>query len=156
MSKQDKKFDYWDSVEQWPRWLRGDCPWFWKTCLGWWACCWLGYHLRVSSSMHSPSINDVDVITCWLSVVRCALALPKESDNWRRSTIFQTLTKISDKNYRVKICSSWINVIDANMGLNLGWMMFPILNHIKCLWRRGCLVRGRSEEVVIVPFGTWE
>ena len=46
----------------------------------------LGYH----SSMHPPSINDVDGIICRFSVLRCVLAQPKESGNWRRSTIFQT------------------------------------------------------------------
>ena len=63
-----------------------------------------------------PSIDDVDGITCWLSAMKCSLAQPKKSDDSRRSTIFQTLTKISDKNYRVIINSgSYVNVGASNM-----------------------------------------
>ena len=66
--------------------------------------------------MHPPSIDDVDGITCRLSVVRCALAQPKESDDCRRSTIFQTLTAISDKSCRVIIDSeSCVNAVASNM-----------------------------------------
>jgi len=56
-------------------------------------------------SMHSPSVDYVDKITCHLNVVRCALAKPKENDDWRRTSIFQTLTKIDGKNCRVIIDS---------------------------------------------------
>ena len=66
----------------------------------------MGYVL----SMHSPSIDDVDRIN--LNVVRCALAQPKESDDWHRTSIFQTLTKIDGKNCRVIIDSeSCVNVV---------------------------------------------
>jgi len=56
-------------------------------------------------SMHSPSVDDVDKITCHLNVVRCALAKSKENDDWRRTSIFQTLTKIGGKNCQVIIDS---------------------------------------------------
>ena len=45
------------------------------------------------SSLHLPSIDDADGITRRLRVVRCALTQLKESDNWHRFIIFQTLTK---------------------------------------------------------------
>ena len=68
------------------------------------------------SSMHQPSIDYAGEYTCRFSVGRCALAQPKKSDDSRRSTIFQTLTKISDKNYRVIINSgSYANVGASNM-----------------------------------------
>jgi len=68
------------------------------------------------SSMHPPSIDNVNEITCRLSVVWCTLAQPKKSDDWRRSTIFQTLTKISDKNYQIIIDSeSCVNIVALNM-----------------------------------------
>ena len=37
---------------------------------------------------HPPAIDDVDGITCHLSVVRYPLTQPKESKDWRRSSIF--------------------------------------------------------------------
>ena len=49
-------------------------------------------------SMRPPSIDDVDKIIRHLNVVRCALAQPKESDDWRRTLIFQTLQKLSGYN----------------------------------------------------------
>ena len=39
--------------------------------------------LKCFLSMHPPSIDDVDGITRRLSVVKCTLAQPKESDDWR-------------------------------------------------------------------------
>jgi len=56
-------------------------------------------------SMHPDSIDDADGVTRRLSVVRCALTQPKGNDNWRRSSIFQTFTKIGGKNCRVIIDS---------------------------------------------------
>jgi len=55
--------------------------------------------------MHSPSVDDVDKIVRHLNMVRCALAKPKENDDWHRTSIFQSLTKISDKNCQVIIDS---------------------------------------------------
>jgi len=66
--------------------------------------------------MHPPLIDDIDGITRRLNVVRCALAQPKESDDGRRSIIFQTLTKISHKNCCVIIDSgSCVNAVATNM-----------------------------------------
>jgi len=77
-------------------------------------------------SMHSPSVDDVDKITCHLNVVRCALAKPKENDDWRRTSIFQTLTKIGGKNCRVIIDSeSCINAIASGMITKLGLKTVP-------------------------------
>ena len=130
MSEQDNNFDYWDSVEQWPGSLRGDCQWPWRRCLRIWACCWSGTTLGCLSSKHPPSIDDVDGITRRLSVMRCALAQPKESDDGYWFTVFQTSTKISDKNYRVIIDSgSCVNVVATNIMTKFGWRLLPIPNH---------------------------
>ena len=49
-----------------------------------------------------------------LSVVRCTLAQPKVSDNWRRTNIFHTFTKIGERNYKVIVDSeSYINIVSA-------------------------------------------
>ena len=44
-------------------------------------------------SMQLHSIDDFDRITRRLSIVRCALAQPKESDDWRRSQYFKLSLK---------------------------------------------------------------
>ena len=76
----------------------------------------MGYVLN----MHSPSVDDVDKIIHHLNVIRCTLAKPKENDDWRRTLIFQTLTKIGGKNYRVVIDSgSCVNAVALGM-VNLG------------------------------------
>ena len=72
-------------------------------------------------SMHSPSVDDVDKITRHLNAVRCALTEPKENDDWRRTSIFQTLTKISGKNCQVIIDSgSCVNAVALGMITKLG------------------------------------
>ena len=77
-------------------------------------------------SMHPPSVEDVDKITRHLNVVRCALAQPKESDDWRRALIFQTHTKIGAKNCRVIIDSgSCVNVVTSNMATKVGLKTVP-------------------------------
>ena len=66
--------------------------------------------------MTPPSTVNVDMITRHLSVVRCALAQPKENDDWCRSSIFQTLTKIGDKNCQVIIDSgSYVYAVASSM-----------------------------------------
>ena len=68
-----------------------------------------------------PSGDDVDKIVLHLNVVRCALAKPKENNDWRRTSIFQTLTKIGGKNCRVIIDSgSCVNVFTSGMITKLG------------------------------------
>ena len=84
--------------------------------------------------MHPPSIDDVDGVTHRLSVVRCALTQPMESDDWCRSSIFQTLTKIGGKNCRVIIDSgSFVNAVVSDMMTKLGLKIVPTLNHIRFL-----------------------
>ena len=68
-----------------------------------------------------PSTDNVDRLTRHLSVVRCALAQSKENDDWRRTLIFQILTKIGGKNCQVIIDSgSCVNVVASGMVTKLG------------------------------------
>ena len=62
------------------------------------------------------SISPVKEWDCpQLNVVRCALAQPKPADDWRRTTILQTLILINDKVCKVIIDSgSCINAISQN------------------------------------------
>ena len=89
--------------------------------------------------MHPSLINDVDGITCWFSVMKCALAQPKESDDWRRSIIFQALTRISDKNCRVIIDSeSCVNTVVSSMVTKVGLKVVPHPQLYKVLERTLC------------------
>ena len=84
-------------------------------------------------SMYSPLVDDVDEIACHLNVMRCALANPKESDDWRRTSIFQTLIKIGGKNCLVIIDSrSCINAVASGMVTKLWLNIILNLNHTKC------------------------
>jgi len=83
--------------------------------------------------MHPPSVDDVDKITRHLNVVRCAPDNPKESDDWRRTSIFQTLIKIGGKNCLVIIDSrSCINAVALGMVTKLWLNIILNLNHTKC------------------------
>ncbi|KAL0905783.1 hypothetical protein M5K25_024221 [Dendrobium thyrsiflorum] len=74
--------------------------------------------------------NTVD-----LQVVRCALSQPKPSDDWRRTSIFHTFTKIGDKNCKVIVDSgSCINAVSSAMVATLHLKTTPHPNPYKaCL-----------------------
>ena len=51
-----------------------------------------------------------------VAIVRCTLAQPKDTDDWRRTTIFHTWTKIGDKNCKIIVDSeSCINAVSSNL-----------------------------------------
>ena len=52
-----------------------------------------------------PEDRDDRLDTPVVSVVRCALAQPKDNDDWRRTTIFQTYVKSGTKDCRVIVDS---------------------------------------------------
>jgi len=85
--------------------------------------------------MHQPSIDDVDGVTRRLSVVRCALTQSKKSDDWRKSSIFQTITKIDGKNCQVIIDSgSCVNAIASGMVTKLEQKNAPHSQTYKISW----------------------
>lgn len=68
---------------------------------------------------HPPEKNksheNVDGIPCVL-VVRCTLALQEANDDWRRTVIFHTYWKCSDKNCKVIINDgSCTNVVSSKV-----------------------------------------
>uniref|UniRef100_A0A2N9EYR8 Reverse transcriptase domain-containing protein n=1 Tax=Fagus sylvatica TaxID=28930 RepID=A0A2N9EYR8_FAGSY len=67
-----------------------------------------------------------------LIVVRCALTLPKESEDWRRSNIFHTYIKCSSTNCKVIIDSgSCINAVSSSLVTRLGVKLIPHPNPYK-------------------------
>uniref|UniRef100_A0A2N9IG07 RNA-directed DNA polymerase n=1 Tax=Fagus sylvatica TaxID=28930 RepID=A0A2N9IG07_FAGSY len=70
-----------------------------------------------------------------LIVVRCALTLPKESEDWRRSNIFHTYVKCGSTNCKVIIDSgSCINAVSSNLVTRLGVKLIPHPNPYKVSW----------------------
>ena len=56
-----------------------------------------------------------------MSVVRCTLAQSKESDDWKRNTVFQTFVKCGITNYKVIIDNgSQINAVSSKLVSLLG------------------------------------
>uniref|UniRef100_A0A2N9IC59 Reverse transcriptase n=1 Tax=Fagus sylvatica TaxID=28930 RepID=A0A2N9IC59_FAGSY len=70
-----------------------------------------------------------------LIVVRCALTLPKESEDWRRNNIFHTYVKCGSTNCKVIIDSgSCINAVSSSLVTRLGVKPIPHPNPYKVSW----------------------
>jgi hypothetical protein len=70
-----------------------------------------------------------------LIVVRCALTLPKESEDWRRSNIFHTYVKCGSMNCKVIIDSeSCINAVSSSLVTRLGVKLISHPNPYKVSW----------------------
>ena len=70
--------------------------------------------IRVISPRGNLPEDAIDVLR--LIVVRCALTLPKESEDWRKSNIFHTYVKCSSMNCKVIIDSgSYINTVSSSL-----------------------------------------
>ena len=68
-------------------------------------------------------------------MVRCALAKLRDTDDWRRSAIFQTYTKCGDETCKVIIDSgSCINAVSSSIISRLGLKLTPHLNLYKVSW----------------------
>jgi len=69
-----------------------------------------------------------------LGVVRCTLAQPEQSNDWRRTAIFQTGTKIENKNCKVIVESgSCINVVASKLITTLEMKPVKYANHYKVI-----------------------
>jgi len=70
-----------------------------------------------------------------LGVVRCTLAQPKSLNDWRRTVIFQTCTKIDNKSCKVIVDSgSCINAIASKLITTLGMRPVKHPNPYKITW----------------------
>ena len=112
--------------------------------------------MRCVLSMHPPSINDVDRVTHRLSVVRCALTQPKKNNDWRRSSIFQTLTKIGGKNFRVIIDNgSCVNTVASGMLTKLGLKIVFHPQSYKVSWVNSASINVKERCLVSILFATY-
>ena len=69
------------------------------------------------------------------SVVRCTLAQSKESDDWKRNAIFQTIVKCGTKDCKVIINSgSYINSVSSKLVSHLGLKLVAHSKLYKVSW----------------------
>jgi len=86
---------------------------------------------------HEEFLNSIRRV-----VVRCTLAQPKDTDDWRKITIFHTWIKNGGKNCKIIVDSrSCINVVSSSLVSKIGFKTVPHLSHTKLyglmqhLWR---------------------
>jgi len=90
------------------------------------------------------------------SIVRFALAQPKKNDDWRRTSIFQTLTKIGGKNCRVIIDSgSCVNAVASGMvtKLRLKTVLHP--QPYKVSWVNSASIDVKNRCLIPILFVTY-
>jgi len=70
-----------------------------------------------------------------LSIVRCSLAQPKVSDDWRHTNIFHTFTKIGERSCKVIVDSeSCINIVSSLIINKVGLEAEPHPHPYKVSW----------------------
>jgi len=71
----------------------------------------------------------------YIFVARCAFSQSEEKDDWRRTTIFHTYTKIEGKNWKVFMDSkSCVNAVSSKMIEKVDLKVIPHPNPYKVLW----------------------
>jgi len=99
MSEQNKNFDYWDSVRQWPRWFRGDCSWPRRRC---------GIWVVTKGQTIIPCPKDIHIYKdkFWCDLVAMDVSQVKNVTIYGRS-ISENLKDVVMKDltfYRLSIC----------------------------------------------------
>ncbi|KAI0507857.1 hypothetical protein KFK09_013985 [Dendrobium nobile] len=108
--------------------------------------------------------DDTTVLSCLrqsdtspICVVRCALSQPTPTDDWRRTTIFHTYTKIKDKNCKVIVDSgSCINAVSSSMVSQLGLSAVPHPNPYKVSWVNSNALEVKERSHVPISFATYK
>ncbi|XP_028550795.1 uncharacterized protein LOC110108656 [Dendrobium catenatum] len=92
-----------------------------------------------------------------LQVVRCALSQPKPSDDWRRTAIFHTFTKIGDKNCKVIVDSeSCINAVSLAMISKLNIKATPHPNPYKVAWINSTSMEIKDRSLIPLEFNGYQ
>jgi len=88
-----------------------------------------------------------------LSVVRRVPSQPAEKDDWKRTAIFQTFSKIGDKNYGVIVDSeSCINAILSKVIENLELDVVPHFCPNKVSWINSMAISVQQLSLVLIEF----
>ena len=107
----------------------------------------------------SPQVDDFkDVFGVpRVNVVRCALAEQRDTDDWRKSAIFQTYTKCGDKTCKIIINSgSCINAVSSNVVFRLDLKLMPHPNPYKVSWVDTSSIAILEICVVLLQFLTYK
>ena len=92
-----------------------------------------------------------------VNVIRCALAEQRDTDDWRRSAIFQTCAKCGDKTCKVIIDSgSCINAVSSNVVSCIGLKLTPHPNTNKVSWVDTSSIAIKERCVVQLQFLTYK
>nr|ABD63103.1 gag-pol polyprotein, related [Asparagus officinalis] len=92
-----------------------------------------------------------------ISVVRSAISQPKTVDDWRRTFIFHTFTKIGDKNYKVIVDSgSCINAVSSAMIAKLGLKVVSHPNPYKVSWINDTALNVQERCLVPLQFSIYK
>jgi len=91
-----------------------------------------------------------------LGVVRCTLAQPKQPNDWRRTAIFQTCTKIENKSWKVIVDSgSYINVVASKLITTLGMKLVKHPNPYKVTWIDTTSIYVQKRCQIPIQFATY-
>ena len=106
----------------------------------------------------SPQVDDFKNFGVpRVNVVRCALAEQKDTNDWRRSALFQTYTKCGNKTCKVIIDSeSYINAMSFNVVSRLGLKLTPHPNPYKASWVDTSSIAIKEIFVVPLQFLTYK
>ncbi|XP_020683270.2 uncharacterized protein LOC110100190, partial [Dendrobium catenatum] len=97
------------------------------------------------------SFTEEEPVT--LQVVRCALAQPKLSDDWRRTSIFHTFIKIGEKSCKVIIDSgSCINAVSSAMVSKLNLKVTQHPNPYKVSWINSTTIEIKDRSLIPIEF----
>ena len=106
----------------------------------------------------SPQVDDFKNFGVpRVNVVRCALAEQKDTNDWRRSALFQTYTNCGNKTCKVIIDSeSCINAMFFNVVSCLGLKLTPHPNPYKASWVDTSSIAIKERFVVPFQFLTYK
>ena len=101
---------------------------------------------------HEEFLNSIRRV-----IVRCTLAQPEDTNDWRRTTIFHTWTKIGDKNCKIIVDSeSCVNVVSSSLVSKIGLKMVPHPSPYKVAWVNASSIEVNERCLIPVQFATYK
>ena len=92
-----------------------------------------------------------------LSVARCALSQPKEKDDWRGTTIFHIIIKISSRSCKIIVDSrSCINNVSSTVVSKLDLKVVPHPHSYKVTWINSSALKVKQRCLVPIDFGLYK
>ncbi|XP_020258176.1 uncharacterized protein LOC109834550 [Asparagus officinalis] len=123
------------------------------------------YHVEEEDFDSSEEFDENDIsIGCirstpssQLAVVRCALTQPKDQDDWRRTNMFHTFTKIGGKSCKVIVDSgSCINAISSTELAKFGLKAVPHPHPYRVTWIDSTALDVKQRCLVPIDFNLYK